>query len=54
MNPHRSLHTTVPVGAIGPKIPPWAGPVRIPAGSLTTSPRSAAPLGIKWPDALGD
>jgi hypothetical protein len=52
----RLLRTTVPVCAITPKLPSWAGPVRVaaPAGPLTTSAHAAAPLGIKWPDALGD
>ena len=55
MSVHHPLRTTMLVGAVAPKIPPWAGPVRIAApGSLTTSARSLAPLGIKWPDALGD
>ncbi|GAB3855045.1 hypothetical protein ACFPIJ_60275 [Dactylosporangium cerinum] len=53
MSLHRSLHTTVPVGAITPKLPPWAGPGRI-AGSLTTSARSGSLGVIKYPVALGD
>ncbi|MEV4510499.1 hypothetical protein AB0K00_16210 [Dactylosporangium sp. NPDC049525] len=56
MNIHRPLRTTVPVGALTPKIPPWAGPARVttPASVLTTSAWSGSPTGIKWPDALGD
>ncbi|GAA3192917.1 hypothetical protein ACFO1B_04560 [Dactylosporangium siamense] len=53
MPQHRSPHTTVPVGAIAPKPPAWAGPGRT-AGSLTTSARSGSLGVIKFPVALGD
>ncbi|MET7419595.1 hypothetical protein [Dactylosporangium sp. NPDC005555] len=43
MTTHRPLRTTVLVGAIGPKIPPWAGPTRAaPPVRTTGSPTGQA------------